>query len=148
MDNLQINIPKGHIVDLEKSDLKLGVIHFKKVEEVMNYEDVAEKLFLNNKTYFVSAGTKEIERWDTSSDKYYINSGNSTSREQLESIMALNKLCNVAKYLNGDWVPNYNDDTEKKWSIYYSYGSFKFDYFCHREYSSVLFRSEKLANKL
>jgi len=31
----------------------------------------------------------------------------STNKEQLHSILALNKLCNIAKEINGDWMPDH-----------------------------------------
>jgi hypothetical protein len=40
---------------------------------------------------------------------------NDIAEEQLESILALNKLCNVAKYLNKEWLPNWDDTYEKKY---------------------------------
>jgi len=103
MKKLEINIPNGHEIDLEKSNLSKGIIFFKEVEKVLTYDDIAEKLFKNQKTYFI----------DTSGDIDWLENGvnvcneqnNSKTIDQLESILALNKLCNVAKYLNGNWIP-------------------------------------------
>lgn len=146
MNNLQINIPKGHIVDLEKSNLELGVIHFKEVKKVVTYKDVAKKLFKEDICCSIGYDRGVIKPFNKSASCYE-DPHLSKTHAQLESILALNKLCNVAKYLNGDWVPDYTDDKQQKWNIYYSYNNFTFAYYYRREHSSVLFKSEKLAKQ-
>lgn len=41
-----------------------------------------------------------------------------TSKKQLEKILAIIKLMNVAKYLNGSWTPDWDDCSEYKFHIY------------------------------
>jgi len=116
---IKIEAPKGYEIDKENSTLEC--IRFKEVKSVKNYDDVAEKLFLNKKTYYID------DEAETESTEAYIDwvslANNSTTKEQLESILALNKLCNVAKYLNGDWLPedsagnNYYLDINSKNSL-------------------------------
>ena len=54
---------------------------------------------------------------------------------------------NVAKYLNGDWEPNWNDLSEPKWYISYNPRYFKLNtnwaVLC--KLSSAYFKSEELA---
>lgn len=57
---------------------------------------------------------------------------------------------NVAKYLNGDWQPNWNNDKEYKYYIYlkscYNY-DVSIDCACSYTYSIVHFKSEELAQQ-
>jgi hypothetical protein len=76
-----INIPEGYKVDEEKSVLEKGKIVFKRT--VPSYEEIEEKITENTQYYLVGRQNKE----------------------QIQSITELLKLCNVAKYLNGDWIP-------------------------------------------
>jgi len=44
---------------------------------------------------------------------WWIASQKITNEETCDSVNNLIKLINVAKYLNGDWLPNWSDDTYK-----------------------------------
>lgn len=68
-----------------------------------------------------------------------------TSQQQLQQIRALNKLMNVAKYLNGDWEPNWNDEFENKFCIHYALGKLYLSSKQRANYGCVYFKSEKLA---
>lgn len=73
-------------------------------QKAKTYEDVAKELFEKKQHFMInSCGEIEVERYGIKP----FNCGNYSKNEaQLESIIALNKLCNVAKHLNGDWKPN------------------------------------------
>lgn len=101
---LLLNIPKRFQIDLEKSDLAEGIIFFKEIPEKDAYKDIAEHLFIGKNIYYISS-EGVIDTWVTDVPEKCLFKDNSTSIEQLESILALNMLCNVAKYLNGDWLP-------------------------------------------
>ena len=108
MKQLNIEIPEGYQIDSEKSDLKKGIVKFKKVEKkVLTYMNVVEKLFTNNEIYSIISAGRIANAFSILED-----SNNAFSREQLESLLALNKLINVAKYLNSDWFPI---ERELKW---------------------------------
>lgn len=118
MNKLQINPPEGYEIDQDKSDLSKGIVHFKKSKKVLNYKDVARRLFCTSDEpdhYDYDSGFNKIgsispcvanSRW-TNKKLLGLNLL-STTKSQLESILALNKLCNVAKYLNGEWLPKNN----------------------------------------
>lgn len=75
------------------------------------YDEIAKRLFYE-KEYWVYDLLHGIVQ-----DNRPINRDiNATSRVQLEKILAFNKLLNVAKELNGDWIPNFTNE-EKKWYI-------------------------------
>ena len=85
LDNkLIIDIPKGMEVDIEKSDLKVGIIAFKK--RPFSYEDVISTL--------IDRGLSPVVATVTNSN--------------VEKIVALDKLMDIAKCYNGDWKPDWN----------------------------------------
>lgn len=144
MNKLQINPPTGYEIDQEKSDLTAGIIHFKEVEKKLTYEDITMALFSGKKVYYTDekgeVNTSYEIVWNRFSDP-----NNSTSGEQLESLMALNKLCNVAKYLNGDWLPDSADIDKNKLYIYiHSSGLDISSHNCASE-GNVFFKSRELA---
>ena len=149
MNKIEINIPEGFEIDNEKSNFSKGIIEFKPVEKKkLNYEDVADKLF-----------TGKIVYWNTSNG--YTNSGslgdirdkihpnNATSKEQLECLMAYNKLRNVAEYLNKDVRFNWNSIHQPKFYIFYNAPSSIFNITSSDtcKTSSVFFASKELAEE-
>lgn len=86
---ITINIPIGMEIDVEKSDLKAGVIMFKK--KLINYNDVWSTM---------------IAKGDHSEA---IKDGN--------KLDAIYKLMNIANYYNGDWKPDWSNVREKKYFI-------------------------------
>ena len=56
---------------------------------------------------------------------------------------------NVAKYLNGDWEPNFTNRNQNKWYIYYDFEDLKLDTgICvYYRYSVIYFKSEELARQ-
>lgn len=83
-NKLVIDIPKGMEVDVEKSDLKAGIIAFKKKE--ISYADVLSAL----------AG-KGVCPADIKVPEMIAG-----------KIIALARLMTIAKYYNGDWKPDWN----------------------------------------
>ena len=69
--------------------------------------------------------------------------------KQLEQLLALNKLMNVAKYLNGDWEPDWNITSESKWCIFFDHTFKKLDIFGwnHSRYTSIVFKTPPLARQ-
>ena len=86
---ITIDIPVGMEIDVEKSDLKAGVIMFKK--KLINYNDV----------------------WSTMIAK----SDYSEAIKGEHMLDAISKLMNIASYYNGDWKPDWGNIGEKKYFI-------------------------------
>ena len=84
VNKLVLNIPKGMEVDVEKSDLKAGIIAFKK--KFFSYEDVIATL--------IDRGLSPVVANVTNSN--------------VKKIVALDKLMDIAKCYNGDWKPDWN----------------------------------------
>ena len=108
---LKIEAPEGYEVDWENSSM--NTIRFKPIKKKITYEDICKNLF-RDKLYWRLTDTG-VPKISTSSDGII-----STSKQQLEQLLALNKLMNVAKYLNGDWEPDFTDNQHK---FYISYNS-------------------------
>lgn len=90
IDNkLVLNIPKGMEVDVEKSDLKAGIIAFKK--KLFSYEDVIATL--------IDRGLSPVVANVTNSN--------------VKKIVALDKLMDIAKCYNGDWKPDWSSNEHK-----------------------------------
>lgn len=113
MENIKINIPQGYEIDLENSNLSTGKISFK--EKKLTYRDIAESLFMCNKTYYVDTLGNIFTC--NSGTVYYNSKINCTSEKQIKKLLAINQLMNVAKYLNSDWEPDYTKE-EPKYFIY------------------------------
>lgn len=86
---ITINIPIGMEIDVEKSDLKAGVIMFKK--KFINYNDVWSTMVAKSDYSEAIKGEHKLE--------------------------AIYKLMNIASYYNGDWEPDWNNLGEKKYFI-------------------------------
>lgn len=102
---VKIEVPKGYEIDKENSTFEH--IKFKPIKKAMTYEDVARELFKDKNRYITTfsclKGGKDVT---------------CTSSKQAEKFIAINKLMNVAKYLNGDWKPNWDEVDERKYFIY------------------------------
>lgn len=102
-NKLTINIPEGMEIDIENSDLKAGVIKFKKKE--IDYIDVC--ISLNSEAKLLSVT--------------YTN---------CKKVIAISQLMDIADYYNSDWKPNWSKQSEHKYYILYdnNNGTYTVDY--------------------
>lgn len=91
-NQLTINIPEGMEIDIQNSNLKAGIIKFKKKK--LTYVDIMASLDSN---------TKLIP----------------TTYANCEKVIAISKLMDIADYYNKGWKPNWNNDRENKYYISY-----------------------------
>lgn len=91
---IKINVPDGYEIDKENSTFEC--IKFKPIKKELTYEDVAEELFSSSLFTLDTIG-RIIYACSPSLifDKY-----NATSKKQLERLLALNQLLNIAEYYN------------------------------------------------
>lgn len=82
-------------------------------EKPITYDDVLKELYLGKTAYWVY--DKSIESGKQSSYNFE-DAVNCTSVAQAKRMVAFNKLQNIAKYLNGDWKPDF-DGNHENWSI-------------------------------
>jgi hypothetical protein len=146
---LKIEIPKGYEVDKDKSTFEKIV--FKKVEEKLTYTKIVNELFTGKRYYY----TNDYGTIKESADPQKVNDfcdtdpNNAPTKHQLQRLLALNKLMNVAYYLNNGWEPDWNDNSQRKYFIYYDSNdkAFVIDYNTHFNYSVVYFKSIEIAEQ-
>ena len=93
---LKIQVPEGYEIDKENSTLEC--IKFKPIKKYITYKDICNTLLIKKLGFFIStSGDIEEEMFD-----YYVarEKNNATNRKQLEKVLALNQLFNIATYYN------------------------------------------------
>lgn len=90
---IKIKVPEGYEIDEENSTLEC--IKFKPIKKELTYEDVVEELF-SNSYYYINGRCKIVTGpMEAKGDK-----NNATNKKQLERLLALNQLLNIAEYYN------------------------------------------------
>lgn len=137
---IKIIVPEGYEFDKENSTS--DCIKLKK--KGLAYEDVAEKLFKNKKTYFLGTMANISDFTPEGQGIYFAN--NATSEKQLQRLLAINKLMNVAEYLNDGWEPDWKDGTDKWYLLWQGYvkkvGTIGLS---HIQYGVPVFKTQDLA---
>lgn len=93
---LKIQAPEGYEIDKENSTLEY--IKFKPIKKYITYKDICNTLFTKEWGFFISSsGNIEEEMFN-----YYVanEKNNATNRKQLEKVLAMNQLLNIATYYN------------------------------------------------
>lgn len=144
MEDLKITAPAGYEIDRENSTF--DCIKFKKKEHE-TYNSIAKKLFYSNAVYYPD--NKGIILQNCSAGLSYAEPNNCPTRKQAEKLMAINKLLNVAHYLNGDWDPEFSYYCGLKWYLCYERASDKISVYTLQCSQSpiVLFKTEDLARQ-
>ena len=115
-NQLTIDIPEGMEIDLENSDLAKGIVKFKKKD--ITYDDILQECPTNF-------------------------SGLRVRNHCIDKILAISQLMNIAKYYNGDWEPDWNNQDEYKYSIVYNRDTYKVDYSWKTIVSNIYFKNKK-----
>lgn len=92
---IKIKVPEGYEIDKENSTFEC--IKFKPIKKELTYKDLVEELF-SNTCYYTNARGKIIAPIGPiigKEDKNY-----ATNKKQLEKLLALNQLLNIAEYYN------------------------------------------------
>lgn len=102
---IKINIPEGYEIDKENSTFEC--IKFKPIKKEIhnfNYQDICNNLFEGKHAYYTSDRGEILEGMLKGSNK---DPNNALNKEQLERLLALNQLLNIAYYCNkGKYVKN------------------------------------------
>lgn len=115
-NQLTIDIPEGMEIDLENSKLAKGIVKFKKKD--ITYDDILQ-------AYTTQYGSLVV------------------SSRNIDKLLAISKLMDIAKYYNGDWEPDWNNQDEYKYSIVYNRDTYKVDYNWMTIFSSIYFKNKK-----
>lgn len=91
---IKINVPEGYEIDKKNSTLEC--IKFKPIKKELTYKDVVEYL-LSDTCHFINRRGSSVftEELAAKEDK-----NNATTKKQLERLLALNQLLNIAEYYN------------------------------------------------
>lgn len=125
---IKINIPEGYEIDEENSTFEC--IKLKPIKKELTYKDVAEELF--SKNLFTSDIHARI--FEVSSSGSQLDKNNATNKKQLERLLALNQLFNIAEYYNKK-----NPKEEKKIHCI-NFDKRKLEYFVQNYTSSIVVR--------
>lgn len=145
MDNketIEFSIPKGYEIDKENSTEDKIVLIKKK--QYLTYEDVCKELFTKELYYINDRG---IPFRSISNDYCYTESNNATTKEQLERLLAINNLMNVAVYLNDGWKPDFSNNDEIKWAICYNNNDINVTTSWVTQTTEVFFKTKELAQQ-
>lgn len=131
--------------NLEVKEIKDGKIILVEKEKKLTYEDVARKLF-GNREYIHYIG-EYGDIFKTKGKRIY-DLNNCTSSKQAQKLIAINKLMNVAKNLNGDWQPDWLNENMAKYFIYLNTKEdINIDFWVSIHYSSICFKTKELAQQ-
>ncbi len=110
----------------------------------ITYDDICKKLYSDKNAYWIGGKDKIFEgKQGVVSCK---DAFNCTTSAQAKRCAAFNKLQNIAKYLNGDWKPDFNRDDEK-WNINKEDGTFIEMYTRTLNKAGVYFKSQELTKE-
>ena len=112
-------------------------------KKTITYDDILKELFLDKIASWI--GRTKIYT-ATIGVVNYNDQNNCTTEAQAKRLLAFNKLMNIAKYLNGDWMPDF-DGNNKNWFIRIENGKYVVRFFKWFNNGSVYFKSEEAANR-
>lgn len=92
---LRVQAPEGYEIDKENSTLEC--IKFKPIKKDITYKDVCKNIFNEDVAYYIDR-YGEIQYGYIGSS--ICDKDNTTTRIQLEKLLALNQLLNIAEYYN------------------------------------------------
>jgi hypothetical protein len=111
IEGKEFDLPQSLVDEIkEKLSPKPNIQTVKK----LTYEDVAKELFEAKKSYYTdsSGEIRDMFCYDS-----FCDPNNTISKKQAEKILAINKLINVAKYLNKEWKPDWKNLDDCKYYI-------------------------------
>lgn len=143
INEIKIDVPEGTEAYLENN-----IIKFRPIKKKLTYDDIAKELFKNKKTYYTDdfCNIRAIKAINDADINYY-DVNNCTSKKQLKKLLAINQLMNIAKYLNGDWKPNWFDDKESKYYIFIYNGKIDISNTALSSCLEVYFKSKELTQQ-
>lgn len=137
---LKIQAPEGYEIDNEKSTLEC--IKFKPIKKDITYNDVARSIMGGNQ-YFIHGSGKIFPTLDSLKMNCCSDKNNATNEKQLERLLALNQLLNIAEYYNN--IHNSNNETHF-YIVFYphtQYSIYQNKYVCVRDGIIPLFNRKE-----
>lgn len=93
---LKIQVPEGYEIDKENSTSEY--IKFKLIKKDITYKEVCDSLFKGKGGFFTSSSGKI--NYNCALGLGAMDKNNAKNKKQLERILALNQLLNIAEYYN------------------------------------------------
>lgn len=135
---IKINVPEGMEYYIENDTIKFR-------PKITTYQNIAEELFKNGAYY---AGVRNgVNSGYDKSPNIEEKGLYSISRKQLDKLVAINQLMNVAKYLNGNYKPDWSTNIEDKYYIRITNNKIEVGRASLRCSDIVYFKSIKLAQQ-
>ena len=94
---VKIDIPKGYEIDKENSTFECIKFKPKSSKKYIAYEDICKSLFPNSRGYYITTYGEIVENPLLES---FGDANNAPNKKQLERLLALNQLMNIAYYYN------------------------------------------------
>lgn len=113
---LKIQAPEGCEIDKENSTFEC--IRFKPIKKNITYDNVCNAIFKNKTSYYINNVGRIV---DITLEMQLYDKNNATNRKQLERLLALNQLLNIAEYYNRLHTKLYNM-IDKQYVISYDEG--------------------------
>lgn len=143
MKKVTIEVPDDMDFDPDKFDYEL----VKKEKKSLCYDDIARKLFYNGFYYIDGDGDVQCGV----NNCCISDPNNCTSKKQGRKLLALNKLLNVAHFLNDGWRPTFNHATQNYYLVCVHessiYSTVRVDYTTVHNSRLVYFKSRELAKQ-
>lgn len=92
---IKIDIPEGYEIDKENSTFEC--IKFQPIKKYITYKDVCNNIFAEKWGYYIGPSGNI---YDTSLEEFIYDVNNTPNKKQLEKLLALNQLMNIAYYYN------------------------------------------------
>lgn len=140
---VKIQVPEGYEIDEENSTFKC--IKFKPIKKVETYDDVARELFYSKETYYICSQGEIKHLMENKGPSN--ESNNCVTEKQAEKLLAINKLMNVASYLNKDWKPDWKDQAQNKFYIFIRNDEIRIDYVAVSNDGAVVFPDRETAQR-
>ena len=138
MKQITITIPNNY--ELKQDGNTYTIVE---KEKKLTYEDVAKNLFKHKVTLYITSAGSITPFFCNDS---FNNDNNCTSEKQAEKLLAINKLMNVAKYLNGDWQFDWTSINENKYFVTINCSEIYIEETLIN-HGAIYFKSRKLAEK-
>lgn len=138
---MKIQVPAGYEIDKENSTFEC--IKFRPIKRGLTYEDIQNILCKTKERKYTICFAKYKNSIYDLSPSYLDGFDKCTTKNQVLKLLAINKLMNVAKYLNGNWSPNWNSN-EKKYYAYIEDGHIKILYYTSCHCGDIYFKSPEL----
>lgn len=150
MEKIQINIPEGHEIDTQKSDLAKGSIFFKKIvpAQILSFKDILENeggMF----GYHLSVDGMHL----TTLTNKTRNDTDCRTEDDAKKVLAFIKYLRVASYYNnkyaGGWKPDWKDMSEK-YFVYYDYSTKRYSVSSNQSHNEcvIYFATKELAKMM